>query len=152
MNKNIEKTVCLQTPSGDVLTSILIQFQENEISSHVFLQLNYQEHTYISQGTDYLWMDAFAALEEQLPDNVKLKCCLTCRHGNLCPVGTPPDTIYCMEDVLISEKYDVLTYLIDREEDDTRKRSSTYFCPKYQRQRKDFYTYNDYLYHLKKEL
>lgn len=43
----------------------------------------YQGNEIWGHGTDYLWIDAFANLQKQLPNGVILKCCMTCLYGNI---------------------------------------------------------------------
>ena len=106
---------------------------------------------YWGHGSDYLWIDAFADLQRQLPEGVLLKCCLTCRHGNLCPVGNDKNEVFCTKDVLITQKSDLYYYTEDDREREKRSRQYCGLCGDYQPQTDAFYTYNDYyLYFLKK--
>ena len=98
-------------------------------------------------GKDFLWVDAFADLQKKLPDNVKIQCCLTCRHGNMCPVGNKPGELFCTKDVIITQKSDLFFYTEDDAERTSRSRDCTNVCEKYEEQSKDYYTYNDYLYY-----
>lgn len=105
---------------------------------------------YWGHGSDYLWIDAFADLQKQLPAGVCLQCCLTCRYGNLCPVGNDINEVFCTKDVLITQKSDLFFYTEDDDERAKRSRQYCHLCEDYLPQTDCFYTYNDYLYFLKK--
>ena len=79
-----------------------------------------------------------------------LTCCLTCRHGNLYPVGNDINEVFCTKDLLITQKSDLYFYTEDDDERTKRSRKYCGLCKNYQPQTDDFYTYNDYLYRLKK--
>ena len=99
-------------------------------------------------GTHYPFEDAYANLQNKLPKSVKLAGCVTCRHGNLCPVGNGLDEVFCTKDVSITCTNDLFFYTED--ECETRRRSRTYtdFCDDYVPQAEDVFTYNDYLFYL----
>ncbi len=88
MKKVLTCEVPLHTPTGKVLTPIQIVYDDAEVianpSSEITLRYNGNE--YKGYGTDYLWTDTLADLEINLPENVKLACCMVCRHGNMCPL------------------------------------------------------------------
>jgi hypothetical protein len=110
----------------------------------------YNSKEYCGYGDDYLWIDAFADLQRKLPEGVFLKCCLTCRHGNLCPVGNDVNEVFCTKDVLITQKSDLFFYTEDEVERAKRSKQYCGLCEDYQPQSEDFYTYNDYLCFLQK--
>ena len=83
----------------------------------------YDGKEYWGRGNDHLWIDAFADLQKKLPEGVTIKCCLTCRHGNLCPVGNAPNEVFCTKDVLITQKSDLYFYTEDEAECEKRSRS-----------------------------
>ena len=72
-------------------------------------------------GKDYLWADAFADLQKNLPNNVKMRCCMTCRHGNMCPVGNKPGELFCTKDVSITQKSDLFFYTENETYESTAK-------------------------------
>ena len=111
----------------------------------------YNGKKYWGHGGDYLWIDAFADLQRQLPEGVFLKCCLTCRHGNLCPVGNDVNEVFCTKDVLITKKSDLYFYTEDDREREKRSKRYSDSCEDHKPQTDGFYTYNDYLYFLKKK-
>lgn len=145
--------VILHTPTGDEAVQLIVNFHEEPVytySQAVTVSCNYDRKEYQGHGSDYLWIDAFADLQRQLPEGVWLKCCLTCRHGNQCPVGDFANEVFCMKDVSITQKSDLYFYTEDNEERDKRSRQYCDLCDSYQPQTDDFYTYSDYLHYLNK--
>ena len=105
----------LSTPGGETKTKIEIEHltDSNEITSKVTAVLCYEGIEYKGFGTDWLWIDAIADLQKHLPENVKIKCCLTCRHGSLCPVGNKENEIFCVKDIVPKKKEDLFFYTED---------------------------------------
>lgn len=91
---------------------------------------------------------AILNLIKQLPHTIKLKSCITCRHGNFCPYGDNEDEIFCLKDIIPTQKTDILFYTSDPAECDKRLRRLLSVCDDYKPMEKDFYTYNDYHTHL----
>lgn len=148
----------LQTPQGEETVQLRILCHEDGgYYQGVWVEppiatvgCTYDGEEYWGRGEDdYLWIKAFADLQKKLPEGVTIKCCLTCRHGNLCPVGNPPNEVFCTKDVLITQKSDLYFYTEDDIEREKRSRQSCTLCEDYQPQTDDYYTYNDFLYHLK---
>ena len=113
------------------------------------IKTNYQGKEIVAVGTHYPYDDAFSDLQNKLPKNIQIKCCVACCHGNQCPVGSAPNEVFCTKDVIITCKSDCFYYTEDEEE--CRKRSKRYwdccddFCP----QDENKYTYSTYFYYLK---
>ncbi len=149
----------LETPDGDVKTNIEVFVQEDDkyvdgqylTDQEITVILDNNGKKIAGQGSDYLWMDALADLQRKLPEGVTLKCCLTCRHGNLCPYGNAPGQIFCTKDRDITSKGDMCD-LFDTCDTGAFEHEITDCCDDFVHQSDDFYTYNDYLYHLKKAL
>ena len=95
-------------------------------------------------GTHYPFEDAYADLQNKLPKSVKLTGCVTCRHGNLCPVGNAFDEVFCTKDVSITCISDLFFYTEDEGERKRRSRKHTDFCDDYMPQEENVLTYNDY--------
>jgi len=148
----------LRTPNGDEKVQLIVGCHKEPVyykggleqPPTVNVGCTFEGKEYWGHGKDYLWIDAFADLQRQLPEGVSLKCCLTCRHGNLCPVGNGVNEVFCTKDVLITQKSDLYFYTEDDKERDNRSRQYCDLCEDYQPQTDDFYTYNDYLCFLKK--
>lgn len=154
LHRQYKKTIILSTPSGKCeLDAYIICHDEDVYSfggdkikgSSVSVGIKYDEKELWGRGKDYLWTDAFAELQKKLPDNVKIQCCLTCRHGNMCPVGNKPGELFCTKDVIITRKSDLFFYTADAVERANRSRDCTDICENYQEQINEYFTYNDYL-------
>lgn len=144
--------ISLITPNGIRQNVINISYvsAEDEDSLEVIAYLRYHEKDYFGYGTDFLWIDAIADLQKKLPDGVFLKCCVACKHGNLCPVGNSANEVFCMKDIVPRKKSDLFFYTEDDSE--REKRSKEYFkcCESFDAQNENYYTYNDFLYFLNK--
>lgn len=139
----------LATPNGDQQIIVSIDYEGNAgEQATVKVSCKYLGEVFCGQGRDFLWIDAFADLQRHLPEAVFLKCCLTCRHGNLCPVGNAPNEVFCMKDVVIKQKSDLYFYTEDNNERVTRTRQYNNQCESYEPQSDNYYTYNDYWYFL----
>lgn len=158
MHKQYQSKITLSTPDGEKeFDSLIICHDEDVCSSggdavkapSVLVGIEYEGKKIWGRGKEYLWFDAFADLQRQLPDAVKLKCCLTCRHGNLCPFGNTPGEVFCTKDVIIQHRNDVMFYTENDAEREKRSRNCTDTCQDYQEQSEDYYTYNDYIFYVK---
>ena len=146
MKKIIESQISLFSSTSKVSVPIQICYTDDEVE----ITINYNGAEYCATGKDYLWVDAFANLQRKLPHGIFLACCMTCRHGNMCPYGNKENQLYCTKDVLLNSKDDVIE-LIDKDASFfERAVSSTNCCDDFIYQSEDSYTYNDYLYHLQK--
>ncbi len=153
LHKQYKKTITLATENGNMKLNAHIICHDEDVYSYggdkveapsVSVGVKYGEKEIWGDGKDYLWVDAFAALQKKLPDNVKIHCCLTCRHGNMCPVGNKPGELFCTKDVTIKQKSDLFFYTEDESEREKRSRNYTDICENYQEQTNEHYTYNDY--------
>ena len=150
----------LNTPAGEVETEIHIVCHEEdtyfqgklEKGPTVSVGVKYNGRQLWGQGKDYLWVDAFANVQKQLPDGVLLKCCMTCRHGNMCPYGNEPGKLFCTKGLIVGSKEDMCNLFDDQENSKIfdRIKSVADSCNEYTPQSNDYYTYNDYLYRLEK--
>ena len=156
LHRQYKKTITLSTPNGKSELDAHIICHDEDVYSYggdkvegpsVSVGIKYGEKEFWGHGKDFLWVDAFADLQKKLPDNVKIQCCLTCRHGNMCPVGNAPGELFCTKDIIITQKSDLFFYTEDDTERKSRSRDYTNVCEKYEEQSKDHYTYNDYLYY-----
>ena len=143
----------LYTPKGDETVKLLVSCHDEPIYYKKILEqppvvtvgCTFEGKEYWGHGKDDLWMDAFADLQRQLPADVFLKCCLTCRHGNLCPVGNSANEVFCTKDVQIAQKSDLFFYTEDDAERAKRVRQYCNLCADYQAQTDEHFTYSDYL-------
>ncbi len=156
LHRQYKKTITLSTPNGRCELDARIICHDEDVYSYggdkvegpsVSIGIKYGEKEFFGHGKDYLWTDAFADLQKKLPNNVKIQCCLTCRHGNMCPVGNKPGELFCTKDVVITQKSDLFFYTENDDEIKKRSRDCANICESYQEQTKEHFTYNDYLLH-----
>ena len=150
----------LITPAGEEDTEIHIVYHEEdtyfqgklEKGPTVSVGVKYNGEKLWGQGKDYLWVDAFANVQKQLPDGVLLKCCMTCRHGNMCPYGNEPGKLFCTKGLTVNSKEDMCNLFDNSEAYKIYEKAKSVAdnCDEYSPQSKDYYTYNDYLYQLDK--
>ncbi|MBQ3264157.1 MAG: hypothetical protein IJH07_00125 [Ruminococcus sp.] len=156
MKNVITKVIYLQTPKGIVSTPLRIEVlypdtdlpMEDMDPDSIEMYLTYKDTVYHGKGTDYLYADTLADLQVNLPENISICCCLTCRHGNMCPYGNRPDLLWCTKDIIINSKED-MCLLFDSENYESREVSSFGYCSCFSYQNNDDYTYNDYGYVLR---
>lgn len=142
----------LITPDGEQKTvvTILHNLDNDGNTTGVNAYIRYQNRDYSGSGTDYLGIDAIADLQNQLPDNVILKCCVACKHGSLCPTGNSENEVFCVRDISPKDKSDLFFYTEDKNERSKRRREYFNQCENFASQEGDYYTYNDFYYYLKK--
>lgn len=155
LRRRYDREVVLAAPEGDQRVSLTIVVCEEDTSSprdgvvkgaSVTASLQYNARTWCGSGRDdYLWIDAFGNLQGHLPTGSYLKCCLACRHGNLCPAGNNPEEVFCTKDVQIGKKQDLFSYTEDAAEREKRSRGYFDLCGDFCPQTEDFFTYNDFL-------
>ena len=109
INKQIQITTDGKVQSLD----LKIEFDNSDMDEvrSMTIKTNYLEKEIIAIGTNYPFDDAYSDLQNKLPKNVQLKCCVACRHGNQCPVGNAPDEVFCTKDVMITCESDLFFYL-----------------------------------------
>jgi hypothetical protein len=154
MKKVLTCEVPLLTPTGKVLTPIQIVYDDAEVISNPSseITLYYNGNAYKGCGADYLWTDTFADLQMKLPNDVKLSCCMTCRHGNMCPYGNEENQLICTKDITITSKEDMLDLFDQTDPFEERAVASLDFCEDFVYQSDDYYTYNDYFYQLSRKM
>lgn len=148
LHRQYRYDVVLHTPEGDATTTLRVNWHEELAHCSQLPSVNigcaFKGTEYWGHGKDYLWIDAFADLEKRLPKNVSLTCCLTCRHGNFCPVGNNVNEVFCTKDVFIKQKSDLYFYTENTNERTKRLKQYCDFCLDYEPQADGFYTYNEY--------
>ena len=148
MKKIIESQIFVLSKTNKVSVPIQICYTNDDVE----ITVSYNDTEYFAKGKDHLWVDAFADLQAKLPSNTQLACCMTCRHGNMCPYGNKENQLFCTKDVQLTSKDDVieLMYYKGHASFFEREVSSIHCCDDFIYQSEDSYTYNDYLYHLHK--
>ena len=154
MKKLLHAEVPLLTPNGKTMVPIVITYDDSEVianpQSEITLLYNGME--YKGCGDDYLGTDTLADLQTKLPKDVTLACCMTCRHGNMCPYGNKENQLICTKDITITSKEDMLDLFDQTDPFEERAVASLDFCEDFVCQSDDYYTYNDYFYHLSRKI
>lgn len=148
----------LITPGGEEETEIHIVHHledtcyrgKSENGPSVSVGVKYLGEWLWGQGKDHLWADAFADVKKKLPDGIILKCCMTCRYGNMCPYGNEPGMLFCTKDLVINSKEELCNLFDDPVSYSIDVKAAADNCDKYAPQTRDHYTYNDYFYYLDK--
>ena len=141
-------SVTLSTPNGDKKCDFSLTKREE--SNSVCLQ--YNGESYIGCADEYRFEAAFADLQRKLPEGVKIKCCLTCRHGNFDPCGSEGFEIFCLNGAEIKSKNDVLDCIDNSHKCRSRSRKIYGVCEKYEAQSEGCTVYNDFMHFLKKNI
>lgn len=155
--KSIFSDLTLLTPSGKIVVPAKLEYDDGDTAKPISkITITYNETEYRGFGTDWLWTDTFANLQKKLPDDVIVACCMTCKHGNMCPYGNEENQLFCMKDIVVESKMnlcDIFDNVLDKD-DEYEKRTVTSFgyCDDFAYQSDDYYTYNDYLYPLYKSV
>ena len=154
-------TVTLETPDGDrtLETHIWKDYDTDELfgvddpadidPKKIQIGITYNKKEIWGRGRDYTGMDAYADLQKHLPEEMKLKCCVSCRHGNMCPTGNASDELFCTKDVIIKKPEDLFDYTENKEERINRSRHYTDVCDDWKEQGDDYFTYSDYQEYIK---
>ena len=154
MKKLLNAEIPLLTPNGKTMVPIEITYDDSESianpQSEITLLYNGMECK--GYGADYLWTDTLADLQMKLPKDVKLACCMTCRHGNMCPYGNKENELFCTKDITITSKGDMLDLFDQTNPFEERAVASLNFCEDFAYQSDDYYTYSDYYYQLSRKI
>ena len=154
MKKLLYAEVQLFTPNGKAMVPMEITYNDSEVianpQSEITLLYNGME--YKGYGADHLWTDTLADLQMKLPKDVKLACCMTCRHGNMCPYGNKENQLICTKGITITSKEDMLDLFDQTDPFEERAVASFDFCEDFVYQSNDYYTYNDYFYQLSRKI
>ncbi len=157
-HKSQKKDLLLSTPSGDV--TVEASFREHNVPVYnngvridpdsMTVTVTYDGKAYWSTPSCHTWEAAFASLQRSLPEGVKIKCCLTCAHGNFCPYGNKSGEIFCLKNDKPKNKLDVCDLLNGTKDLDETRKELSFVCTDYREASEDHYAYNDYLHCLKK--
>ncbi len=118
-----------------------IEYEDDDLKVKLSSEINGRMIQLEGDNTEYL----LYRLSKMLPDGWTIKCCLSCRHGNFCPVGDYDNEIFCVSDFEPKQKSDL--YEVTENENERMRRSRNLFhvCGKYVHQSADYYTYSSYL-------
>ena len=147
MKKIIESQIFVLSKTNKVSVPIQICYTNDDVE----ITVSYNDTEYCAKGKDHLWVDAFADLQAKLPSNTQLACCMTCRHGNMCPYGNRENQLFCTKDLVISSKEDMVDLFNNTDPFSERIVSAIKYCEGFIYQSSQSYTYNDFLYYLEKK-
>ena len=150
MKTIIQEHITLISQTENVVAPIQIKY-DAEFGDTVEIDLIYNGVLYQGKGTDNLWVDAFANLQSKLPKNIKIACCMTCRHGNMCPFGNKENQLFCTNNITVASKEDLIKLFNSTDLYKENAVTAINYCDNFVYQSNDYYTYNDYLYQLKKK-
>ena len=153
MKYTLNTELTLLSPNEQVQVPVQILYESDDDADLLpsEIHLTYNDIKYIGKGTDYLWVDTFADLQKKLPNNMQIACCMTCRHGNMCPFGNGRNELFCTKDIVISQKWDMVELFEKNDAYNKRETPFCHYCADFVYQSDDYYTYNDFLYQLQKQ-
>lgn len=160
MKQKIQAQITLLSPTDKTVVPIQITYDDDEDAANLISEISlvYNNIEYCGKGTDYLWVDTFVDLQSKLPSDIKLACCMTCRHGSMCPYGNRENLLFCTKDVIINNKEDIrsqfddLCNLFDKGILHSEQEVFSYnYCDNFVYQSDDYFTYNDYGLYLKEK-
>ena len=153
MKKMLQCNIPLLTPIGKVMVPIQITYEDNEDITDPKSEINllYDGVEYSGSGSDHLWTDTFADLQMKLPKDVKIACCMTCQHGNMCPYGNKENELVCTKGLIVNSKEDMCNLFDQTDPFEERAVASLDGCDDFIYQNEEHYTYNDYLDQLSKK-
>jgi hypothetical protein len=138
-------SLTVDTPEGGKRIDVRHRFTEYEdgsVEAELTADMGGREIHIKDSDTEYL----LYRLAKMLPEGWTLRCCLSCRHGNFCPVGDADNEIFCVSDFEPKQKSDLFDVTEDENECMKRSRNLFHVCGKYVHQTAEYYTYSSYLY------
>ena len=127
----------LLVKTDDGSLNIEIQHKMNENSISLSFCIDGECRTITAQTTEY----ALLALVDTLKEKCTICSCLTCRHGNFCPIGDYDNEIFCAKDIVTKCVSDL--YHITEDETERAKRVRTLFdvCSDFKPCSKEYFSY-----------
>ena len=79
MKKTIQTQMTLLSSTGKTVVPVKLEYVDDEDDKNPMseIQLIYQGVCFRGEGTDWIWSDTFADLQKNLPQGVRLACCIT---------------------------------------------------------------------------
>lgn len=159
--KTIICPLTLATPDGDVTVNAVYLFThdpekgkrvenpygENYTLYHVgeaSVQIEWNNTIFRGYCTDELYTEkALLNLADKLPQEIKIKSCLTCRHGNFCPFGSNDNEIFCAADIRPQKKTDLDFIFLAKTQEEWLKRRHSLFhiCTNYKPEAARYWSY-----------
>lgn len=155
--KCIKYSLPLHTPDGIQRVPLYIQqdiaaYYEDEERPTLprdWMSLKYKGKLYIADGDCGEGLEALAKLQLQLPEDVRIQCCITCKHGNQHPCGNNMGDVFCTRGFTVADKGDIINILMGDEPEEKYLRHYTDLCDEYGPQSDEYYTYSSYYVYLK---
>ena len=120
------------------------KLHEDEMQNiHFKVLLNNQHiHSKSYSSLEY----AVKYFQKALPDNISIACCQSCQQGNFNPFGDLENEIFCLKDMTIYNREDVVTIFLNRDQTfELRSRKLLDYCKDYKPICDDArFTYNDW--------
>lgn len=129
--------------TGFLKLRIALDNEDPDEAEQMLIKTEYEGMELIAAGSSP-FEEAYAKLQGLLPKGVKLIGCVSCAHGNLCPVGNYYDEVFCTKDLVITCKSDLYFPTEDAGERARRLRLFTDYCEDFREQESGIYTYNLY--------
>ncbi len=160
-----EKTsICplmLTTPDGDVTVNAVYTILHDSAHSKTVenpygedsilydvkeaaVQLEWNHRIFRGHCVDGLHTEkALLNLADELPTEIKIKSCLTCRHGNFHTFGSNDNEIFCLSDRCPQKKTDLDFIFLTKNREEWLKRRHSLFhvCPDYKPEIAGYWSY-----------
>ena len=120
------------------------QIAEDEFQNiHCKILIN---NHYVQSKASSSFEYAIKYLQKELPNNVKIACCQSCQHGNFNPYGNLENEIFCLKEVLLQSRDDVVNFFSEQFTTyHVRSRKLHGYCTDYKPIcATEKYTYNDW--------
>lgn len=160
LHKQYQHRIKVGTPNGTCDAELRVIYHMEDVyfqgkkqnAPIICVGITYENQEFWGRSQSDILEAAYADLQNILPAGVFLKCCLTCRHGNMCPYCNG-DTVYCTKEHTVTSKDDVcelFNQMAARGPGEMNAHQRYYgdFCESYLPQDDGHYTYNDYTYYL----
>lgn len=120
------------------------KLDEDEMQNIHFNVKLYNQHIHSKSHSSAEY--AVKYLQKALPENIRLACCQACLHGNFNPFGDMENEIFCLKDMTLHNREDVVTFFSNQEQNfKSRSRKLLDFCNNYKPISPDEkYTYNNW--------
>lgn len=142
-----EKTLSVHYLIDGVLTVVptrLLFEQSEDDLMNIHYEVLLENHRFISKASNDTEF-AIKNLQKILPKNIKIASCQSCRYGNFCPYGDNDNEVFCLKDIEVYDRNDVVEIFSSNTDLEIRKRKLLDFCPYYKPiSLKEYYTYNDW--------
>ena len=136
----VQKIIYGKTEYGDDIFKLKI------IEISIVKSINKNIVDYISKNYFDTMEEAIIDLQKQLPNNIKITSCQSCKYGNYCIFGNNANEIFCLIDFPPPKDKLDLADIFNGHWESLPVYELNHFCEKYQRATKDndYFTYNSW--------